>query len=338
MRLPRGSTAVAAAFAVLLGAAWMLLGTASAGAPTAVPAAAASAAASCATPRAGDLWFKVDAGSGPRQVILHVPPGGRPGARPLVLGLGGAGQTGSAFEHITGYSRLADREGFLVAYPTATGARPFWNISGRMAGKPDDVAFLSKVLDRVEDLACVDRSRVYATGVSNGGGMTALLGCSLAWRLAAIAPVAGGYSVQPPCRPERALPVLEVHGDADEVVPYNGKGPAHAGSVPAFLGTWRRINACRGKARLLPSPPGVTELTWSPCASGADVVHDVIAGEPHSWPAWTRTRSTSKLYSTTYRTWAFFRGHAQPPGNAPGAPVTASGGTQAHGSAAQPDG
>ncbi len=322
---------------MLLAAAWMY-GSASAVAPAQVSAPGARGAAPCSTPGAGNHRFTVDAGSGPRQVILHVPPGGRRGTRPLVLGLGGAGQTGSAFEHITGYSRLADREGFLVAYPTATGARPFWNISGRMAGKPDDVVFLSKVLDRVEALACVDRSRVYATGVSNGGGMTALLGCSLAWRLAAVAPVAGGYSVQPPCRPARALPVLEVHGDADEVVPYSGKGPAHAGSVRTFLAAWRRINGCRGKARLLPAPRGITELGWSPCASGSDVVHDVVAGEPHSWPGWTRTRSTSKLYSTTYRTWAFFRGHARAPGRDPGPPVRATAGTRALGSVVQPAG
>ena len=55
-----------------------------------------------------------------------------------------------------------------------------------------------------------------------------------------------------------------------------------------------------------PMPTDVTEETWGGCARGADVVHDVIAHEPHSWPAWTRTRA----YSTTWRTWTFFRGHA----------------------------
>ena len=103
------------------------------------------------------------------------------------------------------------------------------------------------VLDRVEQLTCVDASRVYATGVSNGGGMTALLGCRLAWRLTAIAPVAGGYGTQPPCHPARPLAVLEVHGAADEVVPYAGKGAAHVGNVPAYLGSGGRSTAATGR-------------------------------------------------------------------------------------------
>ncbi|HEY5143373.1 MAG TPA: PHB depolymerase family esterase [Solirubrobacteraceae bacterium] len=285
--------------------------------PTATAPAAAHAR--CAAARAGDHDLDVDAGTGPRRILVHVPAGGTPAARPLVLGLGGAGQTARDFQRMTNYSGLADRERFVVVYAAGSGAAPFWNTSGALPGKPDDVAFLDAVLDRVERLACVDASRVYATGVSNGGGMTALLGCRLAWRLTAIAPVAGGYGTQPPCHPARPLALLEVHGAADEVVPYVGKGAAHVGAVPGYLSMWRRINGCEGAARMLGSlPTDVTEETWGGCARGADVVHDVIAHEPHSWPAWTRTRA----YSTTWRTWTFFRGHVRAPLPAP---VTATG-------------
>ena len=274
------------------------------------PLAAATARSACAAAQAGDHDLDVDAGSGPRRILVHVPPGGTPTARPLVLGLGGAGQSARDFQRMTNYSSLADHERFVVVYAAGSGAAPFWNTSGALPGKPDDVAFLDAVLDRVERLACVDASRVYATGVSNGGGMTALLGCKLAWRLTAIAPVAGGYGTQPPCHPARPLALLEVHGAADEVVPYVGKGAAHTGAVPNYLAMWRRINGCDGASRLLgPMPADVTEETWAGCARGADVVHDVIAHEPHSWPAWTRTRA----YSTTWRTWTFFRGHARAP-------------------------
>ncbi len=222
----------------------------------------------CAGLTAGDHTVDVDAGGGPRSILIHLPAGGSADARPLVLALAGAGQTPRDFQRLTNYSALADGQGVIVAYAAGTGASPFWNMSGALPGKPDDVAFLSAVLDRVEALTCVDTTRVYATGVSNGGGMTALLGCRLAGRLAAIAPVAGGYGTQPACRPARPLAVLEVHGAADGVVPYTGKGAAHIGNVPGYLAMWRRIDGCGGAARLLaPMPTGVTEVTWAGCTA-----------------------------------------------------------------------
>jgi polyhydroxybutyrate depolymerase len=271
-------------------------------------------ATSCPAIRAGDHALDVDAGTGARRVLVHIPPGGTPAPRPLVLGLAGAGQSPFDFARLTNYSRLADRERFIVVYAAGSGRLPFWNTSGALPGLPDDVAFLAAVLDRVGRLACVDGARVYATGVSNGGGMTALLGCRMAWRLAAIAPVAGGYGTQPPRRPVRPIAVLEVHGAADDVVPYMGRGASHFGGVPQYLSMWRRINRCGARAlRLGPTPSFVVELTWGGCATGADVVHDVIEREGHSWPSWTWRRA----YSTTWRTWAFFRGHARVPSAPP---------------------
>ena len=88
-------------------------------------------------------------------VVLHVPAHGGAG-RPLVLVLPGAGQTASDFARYTGYSRLADQRRFIVAYPTATGVRPFWNMSGTSAGKPDDVAYLRSVIGAALKATCAD--------------------------------------------------------------------------------------------------------------------------------------------------------------------------------------
>ena len=74
-------------------------------------------------------------------------------------------------------------------------------MNGHVPGLPDDVVFTRALLDLVATRTCVDPARVYATGVSNGGGLAARLGCALADRLAAVAPVAGGYSSLPACRP-----------------------------------------------------------------------------------------------------------------------------------------
>src|SRR5262249_7001916 len=156
----------------------------------AAPAAPAPAPAPvCSAATAGTFRIAVQSGRIP--VVLHVPPGRAPasGRRPLVLVLPGANETASDISSYTGYSRLADRRGFLVAYPTATGSRPSWNVSGTQAGKPDDLAYLRKVITTLTGAGgCADPARVGVTGVSNGGGMTARLACDAADLLAAAAP------------------------------------------------------------------------------------------------------------------------------------------------------
>jgi polyhydroxybutyrate depolymerase len=102
---------------------------------------------------------------------------------------------------------------------------------------PDDVGFIKALLQVLPSRMCIDPSRIYATGVSNGGGFAARLGCELSSQIAAIAPVAGGYRSLDPCHPDRPVAVLEIHGTADTVVPYDGKPPDYGGSVQKFLST-----------------------------------------------------------------------------------------------------
>jgi polyhydroxybutyrate depolymerase len=254
----------------------------------------------------GDHVLTIPTAEGLRQVRLHVPPNAyRP--RPLVLALHGAGQTGGDMARDTGFSRLADREHFLVAYPSATGPNAFWNMSGQVAGAPNDVEALERSLDQLERSACVNKARVYVTGVSNGGGMAARLACELSEKLGGVAAVAGGYKALPPCKPERPLPVLEIHGTADKVVPYAGQPPDFKGSVPRWLAMWRRIDGCRGKAaRLVPST-GVTEIAWRHCAAGTRVEHVRLDGAAHGWPGGSRTKPPPAPFAATWRTWQFFR-------------------------------
>lgn len=260
-----------------------------------------AAAPSCTPPPAGTRRVVVAQGRVP--VVLHVPPGRPTGRRPLILVLPGAGQTARDIASYTGYSRLADQRGFLVAYPTATGDRPFWNVSGSVAGKPDDVAYLRAVIRALTGpAACADPARVGVTGVSNGGGMTARLACDAADLIAAAAPVAGGYSSLPDCRPLHPLPLLEIHGLRDEVVPYGGKGPAHAGAVGPFLDDWLDRDDCSHQARQTRPTANVVELRWR-CAGGRAVVHDRVADAEHGWPG----EASLRPFSSTVRTWRFLQ-------------------------------
>lgn len=243
-------------------------------------------------------------------VVVHVGAHARPGA-PLILALPGAGQTARDFAGYTGYSHLADRDGFSVAYPTATGTRPFWNISGAVPGKPDDVAYLRKVVTAALRATCADPQRVGVTGVSNGGGMSARLACDAADVIAAAAPVAGGYGSLPACHPSRPVPILEIHGVVDHVVPYRGTGPSSAGAVPTFLAQWRRLDGCTGAARRTTPGARVVQLRWASCAGGAIVQHVRIDDADHGWPGEDDLTERSEFASTP-RTWAFLASFRRP--------------------------
>jgi polyhydroxybutyrate depolymerase len=262
----------------------------------------------------GDHTLDIDTPEGQRQVFLHAPPGAyKP--RPLVIALHGAGETGNDFANDTGFSRLADREGFLVAYPSSGGPNDYWNMSGQVPGGTNDVEALERSLDQLEAAVCVDRGRVFVTGVSNGGGMTARLACELSERLAGVASVAGGYRALPRCQPERPLPVLEIHGTADQVVPYDGKPPDFNGSVKRWLWLWRRIDGCQGNADRLRPAPGVTEIAWRQCSAGTRVEHVRLDGQAHGWPGGPRTQPPPAPFAATWRTWQFFRSlPPRPPG------------------------
>lgn len=261
----------------------------------------AHAAAACVPPSGRTMRLTSIDGRVP--VVVHVPRGVRAGA-PLVLGLPGAGQSARDFASYTGYSRLADARGLIVAYPTATGVRPSWNISGTTSGKPDDVAYLRKVIAATLAATCASRAHVTLTGVSNGGGMAARMACDAADVVAAVAPVAGGYGSLPDCHPTRPVPVLEIHGTGDDVVPYGGKGADAFGAVSRFLAQWRRLDGCPAAARRSFPRREVTELRWEPCRAGSAVEHDRIADAEHGWPG-ENDVDGRRGYSTTARTWRF---------------------------------
>jgi poly(hydroxyalkanoate) depolymerase family esterase len=145
-----------------------------------------------------------------RTYLIHPPKGyDAKTPLPLVLVLHGAVQGAANAESMSGMSAKADKEDFLVAYPTGTsrfGLAPTWNAGAccgyAMTNKVDDVGFLRALIDRLEHDYTVDPKRIFVTGISNGGMMSYRLACELADRIAAIAPVEGAQDIE--CRPSRA--------------------------------------------------------------------------------------------------------------------------------------
>lgn len=213
--------------------------------------------------------------------LLHIPPKVR-APLPLVVAFHGAGGTGDGFARESGLSKSADRHGFAVLYPTAGSKRHFWSLN--KAARPDDVARLRALLPKAFSAACVNPRRVYATGVSNGGGFAARVACELAGTFAAVAPVAGGYRSLDPCPDGTRTSIIELHGSADQVVPYEGRGPERAGDVRTFVAGWAARDGCDRRPRITHPAHHVTWVSHMHCDGGYSVEHVRFQDTDHGWP------------------------------------------------------
>ncbi len=262
----------------------------------------AQSATSCNLPHAsGVSTEQLTSAQRPRSYRLFVPPGYDGRQRlPLVLDLHGSGGNAAGEARNSGLETLSGSERFIVATLEAENAR--WNVPVQ-EGRPDDVTYVSDVIDHVSKQVCTDATRVYATGFSGGARMSSLLACKLGSRLAAIAPVSG-LRFPGPCN-GRAIPILTFHGLADPQNTYDGHVPGRGGeweeSVPDALAGWARHNSCKGDV-ILEDPPGpLSTMRYAGCADSAEVRLIRIDGLGHRW--------TREEVDTTAVMWQFFKSH-----------------------------
>jgi polyhydroxybutyrate depolymerase len=244
---------------------------------------------------AGDAGGQLTFGDMQRTYLVHAPAGlDHPAG--LVINLHGAGSTGAEQAAISHYDTVADQLGLVVVYPD--GIDHSW-ADGRGASKPDrqgvdDVGFLSALADRLVHDFGIAPGRVFATGMSAGAFMTNRLACDRADLVAAIAPVSGTLGVGVGCAPSRPVAVLQTHGTADPVVPYDGGTMTGRGGVSDILpatgmsARWRDADGCPPPVQdTLPGTgdgTSVRRLTAAPCAAGTAVVLLSVDGGGHTWP------------------------------------------------------
>jgi len=246
-----------------------------------------------------------------RRYLLHAPANA---TGPLVLAFHGGSETPENLESISGLDALADRHGFIVAYPEGIGRS--W-ADGRGTTDADrhgidDVGFARAVVADIARAHAVDPLRVYATGPSNGGIFANRLGCDAAETFAAIGPVIGTLpsALIDRCRPSAPIAVAGIQGVADPVVPFNGGevgGPlkgAAGGTVASSRATqdvWRTANGCAAAADITSVPvrvhdgTSITRRAYRGCRGGADVVWYEIQGGGHRWPPHQSTGIEERL-------------------------------------------
>jgi polyhydroxybutyrate depolymerase len=245
-----------------------------------------------------------------------------PAAAPLVVVLHGGFGTGSQAQKSYRWDAEADSGHFLVAYPD--GLNRAWNAGGGCCGKPgrygtDDVGFITAMVSAISRAVPVNRGRVYATGISNGGIMAYDLACHTTI-FAAIGP--DSATELGSCPDPEPVSVIAIHGTADRNIPYDGgagdgvariDGPA----VPAVNASWRRADHCTAPAV---STAGTVTTSVAACPAGRAVELITIAGAGHQWPGAVPDPVAQRLLGTdppftaldaTQVIWTFFAAHAR---------------------------
>jgi polyhydroxybutyrate depolymerase len=267
-----------------------------------------------------------------RSYLVHIPPkydSKKP--TPVVLAFHGGGGNAESMVVFSGLNKKADDAGFIVVYPNGTGRleNRLLSFNGgnccsyAMTNKIDDVEFTRKLLDDLAKSANIDPKRVFATGMSNGGIMSYLLGSELSDRIAAIAPVGGPMGTET-CKPKRPVSVIHFHGTDDEHAPFKGgKGKGVSGtefySVEHSIQAWVKANGCDKEPVVTKLPDKakdgttITRKTYGGGKDGSEVVLVVIEGGGHTWPGQEpRLKAlgkSTKNISANDLMWEFFEKH-----------------------------
>ena len=265
----------------------------------------------------------IDSSGHKREYLLYVPRSyDRTKPAPLVITLHTSMSWDSSAMAISQWNQVADENGFIVVYPEGTGFGPkSWEMTGgETPSRMPDVIFISDLIDKLEASYNIDKTRIYANGMSNGGGMAFVLSCTMSDRIAAVGLVSAGLDPGWDwCTDHRPVPVIAFHGTADPVCPYNGGYSKLAGgtfpSVPGFMANWSRRNQCGPIPIESAVAPDTTRLQYTNCADDADVVLYRIKGEGHQWPGGKRVAAEwmigrySRSIGATKQMWAFFNEH-----------------------------
>ena len=258
-----------------------------------------------------------------RRYLLYIPKSlDKTHPVPLVITIHGFAEWPAHVRDVTRWNKLADREGFIVVFPSGTKFPKRWaafNEKAPESGETKDVQFLSNLIDKLESEYNIDPQRIYVNGFSNGGGMSYLAGCQLSDRVAAVGGVAGAYlfPIQS-CNTSRPVPMIAFHGTADPIVPFNG-GPSHSfdipfAAIPDWIAARSGLNGCGATPEISQLKQGVTRYQYSACSQGAEVVLYTLQGQGHDWaggkalPKWLVGEHSDAL-NATEMIWAFFQQH-----------------------------
>ena len=238
-----------------------------------------------------------------RTALVHLPPDAAGAPLPVVLSFHALTASATVQQLSDGLSAKADSEGFVVVHPegsvvdvpeiseTVTDVIG-WDVAGHQV---DERGFVRALLGELGRRVCIDPSRVYATGLSNGGDMALALGCGRPGLVAAVAPVSAG-NLDVPCPSDVPTPTMAFHGTDDEVVLYDGAPQIGALPVEELVAAVADRNGCTGGPDAQDVTPTVRVLRWPDC--DVPTVLYRLRGHGHSWPGHPLPFARDQVLST----------------------------------------
>ncbi|MFK7923959.1 MAG: PHB depolymerase family esterase [Bacteroidia bacterium] len=253
-----------------------------------------------------------------RDYIIYVPANyDSASPMPLVLNFHGYGSNAGEQIFYGDFKPIADTAGFLIVSPNGTRDATnttHWNV-GWGGSNVDDLSFTNALIDTLIAHYNVDPNRVYSTGMSNGGFMSHMLACELSNRIAAIASVTGSMTDAKlsACNPQHPMPMMQIHGTGDLVVPYAGQSPWTT-AVDSVVDYWLNINQCQLPAIETDLPDinptdgsTVRHYQYLNGTSGATVELYKVFNGGHTWPNNQYvTNGTNFDFDASLAIWQFF--------------------------------
>ena len=234
----------------------------------------------------GSTQRTIEAGGQQRRYLIHVPPGYDGSTKtPLVLLFHGLGGSPQAVIDTTSMDTLADKNNAILVAPLARGRITEWDFRTPISEPTSDLAFVRDLVKGVKADACIDASRVYAAGFSNGSVLALALACDGTTKFAAYGAVSGPYW-RSTCRKAPPASIIYFHGLKDKVVPYAG-GKTVIGPLPPVndvMASWAAHDSCPAASATTTVTQHVRHFTWTKCKDQSDVNVYVVDNGGHRWP------------------------------------------------------
>ncbi|MEU1126934.1 PHB depolymerase family esterase [Streptomyces sp. NPDC005899] len=183
-----------------------------------------------------------------------------PAGAPLVVALHGCTQSAGAYHSSSGWAQYADLWGFDVVYPQTTSANNPLSCFGWFDPAEDtrgrgEAASVVQMVEYAKRTYGSDGRRVYVTGLSAGGGMTADL-------LAAYPDVFAGGSVASGLPAQCATSQAAASGcqTGPQALSPSQWGDKVRGSHPGWTGPWPRVAIWQGTSDYTVRPANATAL------------------------------------------------------------------------------
>ena len=227
----------------------------------------------------------------------------------VLFALHGYGSSAMTHFSYTNYEPIADGNNFIVVYPqgtTSNALNTHWNNGGWTSkSTAKDIEFIDTIINLLKEKINIDQTRIYSSGMSNGGYMSYHLACNLDNKFAAIVSVTGSMTTDTydNCSPSHPTAIMQIHGMRDTVVPYFGS--IGSKSINDVMKYWSSYNGCDNDPEeqieyYSQNNYVINTETYTNCINNVSVKLILHSTLGHNWP-----RTSYYGFSASQEVWNF---------------------------------